>query len=310
VSSGKPTNIAASVRQKLLNLARDTGRQFNEVLQFYAMERFLYRLSVSEHKDKLILKGALMLIAWQAPSARPTTDLDFLGRLSSDPLTAADMIRAICKLEVEDDGLMFDPASIKAESITEDADYRGIRVRFTGKLDAARVRMQLDIGIGDILIPASETIEYPTLLGTPKPVISGYSRESSIAEKLEAMVKLGMANSRMKDFYDIWYLSRWFGFDGAVLAKAISATFERRGTDLSKSPIVFSREFGENSQKQRQWEAFTSKNGLDEAPAALMEVAGEIRVFLGPVIEAIIDHQSISKVWSAKAKWHLPGKRN
>lgn len=310
MSSGKPTNIAASVRQKLLNLAHDTGRPFNAVLQFYAMERFLYRLSVSEHKDKLILKGALMLIAWQAPSVRPTTDLDFLGRLSNDPPTVADMIRTICSLGVEDDGLVFDPASIKAESITEDADYRGIRVRFTGKLDAARVTMQLDIGFGDILIPAPERVEYPTLLEMPKPVICGYSRESSIAEKLEAMMKLGMANSRMKDFYDIWYLSRWFEFEGAVLLRAISATFDRRSTDLSKSPIVFSREFGESSQKQSQWSAFISKNGLDGAPATLKEVAGEIRVFLGPVIEAIIDHQSLSKVWSAKAKWRLPGGRN
>ena len=308
MSRGKPTNIAASIRQKLLNLARDTGRPFSEVLQFYAMERFLYRLSVSEHKDKLILKGALMLIAWQAPSARPTTDLDFLGKVSNDPETVANMIRAICKMAVEDDGLVFDPASIKAESITEDADYRGIRVRFTGKLDAARVTMQLDIGFGDILIPAPKELEYPTLLGTPKPVISGYSRESSIAEKLEAMVTLGMANSRMKDFYDIWYLSRWFEFEGAVLLEAVSATFDRRGTALSKCPIVFSDDFVENSQKQTQWSAFISKNGLDEAPATLKEVAGEIDVFLRPIIEAILDHQSGLQVWSAEAKWHLSGK--
>jgi len=309
LSSGKPTNIAASVRQKLLNLARDTSRPFSEVLQFYAMERFLYRVSVSEYKDKLILKGALMLIAWQAPSSRPTTDLDFLGKLSNDPGSVADMIRAICKTTVEDDGLVFDSASVTAESITEDADYMGIRVRLTGKLENARVTMQLDIGFGDILIAAPEKIEYPTLLGMPKPVISGYSRESSIAEKLEAMVKLGMANSRMKDFYDIWFLSCWFEFEGAVLVEAISATFDKRGTALSESPVVFSTDFVESPQKQTQWSAFISKNGLTDAPPTIKEVVAEIKSFLKPVIEAIIGHQSAPRVWSAKTKWNLPSKR-
>jgi predicted nucleotidyltransferase component of viral defense system len=270
------------------------------------MERFLFRVSVSEYKDKLILKGALMLIAWQAPSSRPTTDIDFLGKLSNDPATVADITRAICKTLVEDDGLLFDSAALTAESITEDADYRGIRVRFTGKLENARVTMQLDIGFGDILIPAPEKIEYPTLLGMPKPVISGYSRESSIAEKLEAMVKLGMANSRMKDFYDICFLSRWFEFDGAVLVEAISATFDKRGTVLSESLAVFSTDFVESPQKQTQWSAFIRKNRLAGAPLTIKEVAGEIQMFLGPIIGAIVSHGSVPRVWSANIKWNLP----
>ncbi len=304
--NGEPTNIAVSVRQKLLNLARDTGRPFSEVLQFYSMERFLYRVSVSEYQGKLILKGALMLIAWQAPSSRPTTDIDFLGKLSNDPVAVAEMIRIICNIVVEDDGIVFDPASVAAESITEDADYQGIRVRFTGKLDNARVTMQLDIGFGDILIYAPEKIEYPTLLRMAKPIISGYSRESSIAEKLEAMVKLGIANSRMKDFYDIWFLSCWFDFEGAALFEAISATFDTRGTAISKSLVVFSADFVENQQKQIQWSAFINKNGLKDAPLTFKEVVDKIHLFLGPVIEAIIGRESALQVWSANTKWNLP----
>ena len=170
--------------------------------------------------------------------------------------------------------------------------------------------MQLDIGFGDILIPAPEKIGYPTLLGMPKPVVSGYSRESAIAEKLEAMVKLGMANSRMKDFYDIWFLSRWFEFESAVLIEAISATFDKRGTSLSHSPVVFSTDFVESMEKQTQWSAFISKNGLMAAPPTIKEAIADIQVFLQPVMRAIADHEPASQVWSGNAKWHLPSVSN
>lgn len=301
----KPTNVAASVRQRLLNLAHESGRPFNEVLQFYAMERFLYRLSVSEHKKKLILKGALMLVAWQAPSSRPTIDIDFLGKLSNSPEIIMTMVKDICEISVEDDGIVFDTDSISAESITEDADYRGIRVRFTGKLDTAQVVMQLDLGFGDILVPKAEMLKYPTLLNMPPPILKSYSRESSVAEKLEAMVKLGVANSRMKDFYDIWYLSHWFDFDGSILAGAILATFKRRGTPLIDLPIVFTPDFTGNAQKQIQWKAFIEKNRLKDTPPTLKEVVGEIQSFIYPILTALIKNNQVQILWSTvNLKWN------
>ncbi len=227
-------NTAASVRQRLLNRARCDQRPFNELLQYYAMERFLYRLSQSAHADRFILKGALMLRAWQSPELRPTMDIDFLGRTNNEEAGIAAQVREILAVAIEPDGLVFNPASIQTERITEDADYEGIRVRFRGTLDSARVHMQIDIGFGDIVYPGTEESDLPTLLGDPAPRLLCYSRESAIAEKFEAMVKLRELNSRMKDFYDIWLLSRQFDFAGERLAEAIRLTFNRRGTMWKK----------------------------------------------------------------------------
>jgi predicted nucleotidyltransferase component of viral defense system len=202
VKGRPPKNIAASVRQRLLMMARETSRPFNELLQYFAMERFLYRLSKSRYADNFVLKGALMLTVWEAPLTRPTMDIDLLGRIDNSIETIADLTREICRQEVELDGIDFDAATVEPERIAEDADYEGIRVRFRGSLDTARIVIQLDIGFGDTVIPSPEPVSYPTLLDLPAPHIRGYSRESTIAEKFEAMVKLGILNSRMKDFYD------------------------------------------------------------------------------------------------------------
>ncbi|MBW2593251.1 MAG: nucleotidyl transferase AbiEii/AbiGii toxin family protein [Deltaproteobacteria bacterium] len=221
-------NMSASVRQRLLNRARSDHRPFNELLQYYAMERFLYRLSQSVHVDRFILKGALMLRVWRSPELRPTMDIDMLGVTSNEKVDIVAQIQDILTVDVETDGLAFDPDSIQAERITEDADYEGIRIRFLGELGTARINMQIDIGFGDVVYPEPEESDFPTMLNSPVPRLLCYSRESSIAEKFEAMVKLGMLNSRMKDFYDIWLLSRQFDFDGAKLAAA----------DTFLSPIV------------------------------------------------------------------------
>jgi len=215
-------NSPASVRQRLLNRARKDKRPFNELLQYYAMERFLYRLSRSTHSDQFILKGALMLRAWGSAEVRPTMDIDMLGRTSNDDAHIIDQIRDILAVEMEEDGLTFDPGSIRSSRITEDADYEGIRIRFQGKLDSAKISMQIDIGFGDVVYPKPEETDFPTLLESPVPRLLCYSQVSAIAEKFEAMVKHGMLNSRMKDFYDIWLLSRLFNFEGAMIAEAIS----------------------------------------------------------------------------------------
>ncbi len=208
-----PQNISASVRQRLLNRSKADNRSFNELLQYYAMERFLYRLSLSEHAQHYILKGALMFRTWNSPEFRPTMDIDLLGKTRNEEGNITSQIRDILAVQVEPDGLIFDADSIRAERITEDADYEGIRVRFRGALDTAKISMQIDIGFGDPVYPQPEKAELSCMLDSPAPSLLCYSRESAIAEKIEAMIKLGTLNSRMKDFYDIWLLSRHFQFD-------------------------------------------------------------------------------------------------
>ncbi|MEE8210918.1 MAG: nucleotidyl transferase AbiEii/AbiGii toxin family protein [Acidiferrobacterales bacterium] len=229
------SNVAASVHQRLLNVARQTNRPFNELLQYFAVERFVYRLSRSPHADKFVLKGALMFVVWRAPVSRPTMDIDLLGFVESRIDSIVTVTKEVCMQKVDPDGLLFDPESVQGERIVEDADYQGVRIRFRGSLGTARITMQLDVGFGDVVVPRPTMAAYPTILSFPAPQLRGYSRESAVAEKLEAMVKLGVLNSRMKDFYDIWFLARQFDFDGRILTKAILKTFATRGTTLQRS---------------------------------------------------------------------------
>ena len=196
-------NVAASVRARLANQARAGGRPFQEILQYYGLERFLYRLSKSEYRERFILKGALMLRVWDAPMTRPTRDIDFLGYTENSIDSLENMIRAICALEVEDDGLDFDPQGVKGERIKEDADYSGVRIKFSGLLEWAKIPMQLDIAFDDVVYPTIDESAYPSLLSYPAPILRMYPRETVVAEKFQAMVYLGTINSRMKDFYDI-----------------------------------------------------------------------------------------------------------
>jgi hypothetical protein len=301
VSSGKPGNVAASVRQRLLNLARSDKRPFNELLQYYAMERFLYRLSLSAHAERFILKGALMLRAWKSPEIRPTMDIDMLGMTRNEEGSIVAQIRDIISVDSGEDGLVFDAASVRAERITEDADYEGIRVRFSGSLDGARVHMQIDIGFGDVVHPGAVETELPTILGSPPPKLLCYSRESAIAEKFEAMLKLGELNSRMKDFYDIWLLSRQFEFNGRDLAEAIRLTLQQRGTELPDEIVIFSHAFIKS--KQGQWTAFRKRLAQDHIPADFGEVILEIETFLKPVISALCSDTVLRNHWSPAGAW-------
>lgn len=276
--SKREPNIAASIRQRLLNQARQQKRPFNGLLQYYAMERFLYRLSLSEHTERFVLKGALMLRVWQAPEARPTMDIDMLGRTANQPAAIATQITEIIQTPVADDGMEYDATALRTDVITEDADYQGLRVRLQAELSGARIPLQLDIGFGDALVPGASREVFPTLLDLPAPNLLCYSRESAIAEKFEAMVKLGGLNSRMKDFYDIWLLARQFNFNAATLNEAIQQTFRQRGTDLPNA-LPFEGTFA--TEKQTQWNAFHRRLDAPGVPATLAEVCSVLADFLG-----------------------------
>lgn len=294
-------NVGASVRQRLLNRAKETGRPFDEVLQYYAMERFLYRLSRSEHREAFILKGALMLSVWKAAEARATRDIDLEGRTGNRLDEISEAVREICLEPVEDDGLEFDSTSVRAERITEDADYEGVRVTFIGTLDRARAQMQLDIAFGDAITPKPEPIDYPTLLGMPEPKLKGYPRETVVAEKFEAMAQLGRINTRMKDFYDLWLLAGRFDFEGPALAAAIKATFERRKTAVTDSPECFSEAFAK--EKAAQWKAFLAKTRIEGAPLQFTDALTVLRSFLEPVAAALTRGEPFNQKWKVPGPW-------
>ena len=207
-------NLPASVRQRLLNQAHSQNRPFQELLQYYCMERFLYRLSHSQYSSQFILKGALLLTAWRAPLSRPTVDIDLMGRTSNELAHIEAIARALCGMESKADGVQFDATSLRVTRIKEDAEYEGVRVRFRAILAGAQVPMQIDIGFGDVIVPETITVEYPTLLNFPAPVLMAYPKETVVAEKLEALTTLGLLNSRFKDYFDLWLLSQIYSFDG------------------------------------------------------------------------------------------------
>jgi len=296
-------NTAASVHQRLLNRARESDRPFSELLQRFAIERFLYRLSKSRHADILVLKGALMLSVWGGAASRPTKDIDLAGRIDNDPEYIAQAMRDVCEVDVQEDGMVFDAESVTAARITEQAEYQGVRVRLRGALGNARVSMQVDIGVGDVLFPQPRDVEYPTLLDFPQPRLKGYAMESTIAEKFHAMVLMGILNSRMKDFYDIWTLSRTFDFAGEVLAEAIERTLEARHTQLTAEAAVFEPSFADDTDKQAQWAAFVRKSDLGDAPSSFSEVVEAVTAFLKPIAGTHDQGKAFCAVWKAPGPW-------
>jgi hypothetical protein len=296
-------DISASVRQKLLNNAKSTNRPFQEVLQYFAMERFLYRLAQSPHADKFVLKGALLFTLWGAPATRPTKDIDFLARTENTIAAVLPIIRAVCVQPVEPDGLVFDDKTVGGAVIKEDADYEGIRITFLATLQNARVPMRLDLGYGDVVVPGPRIADYPVILDLPAPRVRAYSREPVVAEKFEAMVKLGQLNSRMKDFFDLWLLSRRFDFDGVTLTTAIGKTFKNRKTSIPMETLALSSAFADDPAKQTQWIGFLRKARLQNAPENLHEVVDALRVFLLPVAAAARDATDFTRTWIAPGPW-------
>jgi hypothetical protein len=277
-------NLPASVRQQLLNLATERKQDFGLVLSRYGLERFLYRLSASPHRDSFVLKGALLLQVWTEETYRPTRDLDLLGKGMSN-MSYQKVFSEVCSQDVEDDGLFFPSETIRVERIRDEESYEGVCVRLEARLGNVRIPLQIDVGFGDAIVPAPEELEFPTLLKFHAPKLNAYPKESVVAEKFEAIVKLGMANSRMKDFYDLWVLAQRFQFESFTLAAAIQATFATRKTVLPISlPLALQTDFYKLPSKQTQWAAFLRKSGLN-ADSSLEETIRVIREFVMPVVE-------------------------
>jgi hypothetical protein len=277
------------------------------LLTKYALERLLFRIGQSEHRKIFVLKGALLFELWTEQAHRPTRDADFLSIGDSEPSRFQSIFKEICALPVDEDGLQFDPASVKAQRIKEDAEYEGVRVTFQGYLERARIPMQIDIGFGDTITPPPVETSFPTILNGPAPSLLTYPKETVVAEKFEAMVKLGIANSRMKDFHDIRVLSELFPFDGPVLAEAIVRTFERRKTALptisAPPPRAFTSEFFEDESKQRQWRAFNTKNQLYIEAVPLKRVVSDIERFLMPLVIGVTKKEHWNRSWPAGGPW-------
>jgi predicted nucleotidyltransferase component of viral defense system len=248
VKKTSPKDVGASVRARLLRLAHERGEDFQLVLMRYANERLLYRLTISRHGERFVLKGAALFTLWTGKPHRATRDVDLLG--FGDPAEAhiRKVFAEILALDVEDDGVRFDLSSLEVGPIREEQEYGGVRVEVVARITSAQVRLQVDIGFSDAITPDAAVVEFPPLLEFPAPRIRAYPRESVIAEKLEAMVKLGIANGRMKDFYDIVVLARSFDFDGEVLVRALRATFDRRKTPLPEGlPVALTPAFADDA---------------------------------------------------------------
>jgi hypothetical protein len=295
-------NLAASVRARLLNRARENKQDFNLVLTRYAIERLLYRISISQHADQFLLKGALLFDLWFDIPHRPTRDADFLGFGSAELPHIETIFKEICMIETQD-GVTFRPDTVHAAEIRKEANYAGVRVMLLGLIDGARCQIQVDIGFGDAVTPGPEDIVYPVMLTEfAAPKLRCYPRYTVVAEKFEALSSLGIANSRMKDYFDLWILAQHADFDGNTLRQAVRATFDRRKTTLTGDPpFGLTDAFAQDTQKQVQWQAFLRKNRLEAL--ALNDIITTLAAFMLPVIKTANANEVFSASWQAGGPW-------
>jgi hypothetical protein len=303
MAKDKPKNTSASIRQRLLNHSTSIKTDPNLVLIWYGLERFLYRLSVSSHCERFVLKGAMLFRLWGGADFRSTKDLDLEGLLQNEAQVVREVFASICAQPVEDDGLVFDASSVQVSEIRDTQEYGGFRVGLTARLGTAILRLQIDVGFGDAITPAPTISELPSILSQSRPLVRVYPRETVVAEKFEAMVQLGMTNSRMKDYYDLWFMSRHFEFEGPTLAAAMRATFERRGTVIpGRSPISLTVEYAGDPNHVRQWAAFANRLGVEATPG-LGVVIGEIKEFVLPAALAAATEQPFPQYWKPQNRW-------
>jgi predicted nucleotidyltransferase component of viral defense system len=293
-------NKAASIRARLMNIARAEKIDFDFLLLRYFQERFLYRLAISEFSDRFVLKGGLLLICLKMPRSRPTKDIDFLAQgVKNEPPELVHIFKSITEIPY-DDGVKFITSSVISERIKEAADYEGIRIKMDVTLGQAKKKLQIDIGFGDVIIPQAMQIEFPTLLDENPPKIRVYSIESIISEKFEAMVKLAMVNSRIKDFYDVYTLSISYNFQSDRLRGAIESTFHRRKTSIPDNLLIFRSEFHSDEEKQKQWVAFLRKSRLHDINQEFNEIMERITSFLKPIVDSIKDKTREERTWDIR----------
>jgi hypothetical protein len=300
------TNLPASVHDRLSRIAKDNGQTFEQVFYFYALERFLYRLSNSEHAPNFVLKGALMFFGWDIPLRRLTRDIDLQGYTSNDIENLIPIMREACIQPVEPDGMRYDPESVVGEIIIEEADYEGVRIRFVGYLGNAELHLQVDVSFGDEITPAVNEINYPTLLpklGMDPFPIRGYPFETSIAEKFQTMVVKDEINSRMKDFYDVWVMIQQFEIQGATIVNAIINTFRARKTPVPGSmPVALTTRFVE--LKVSDWAGFYQKLPLPPIVHSNFQlVIEDLRAFLFPPMFAASIGENFDSIWYPKKGW-------
>lgn len=299
-----PSNVPASVRQRLLDHARAAGEEFGLVLVRYGVERLLYRLSVSAHRERFALKGAMLFTVWADTPHRGTRDLDLSGSGPSDPDQVAAVFRQVCAEAVPDDGIGFDLDSFRSREIREDQEYSGVRLNFLAYLDGARIPMQVDIGYGDVITPAPIEITYPTILDMPAPRLRAYTRETVVAEKFQAIVALSTANSRLKDFYDIAELANHSDFDGRTLGAALRATFTRRQTPLpSQLPVPLTDAWAADPARSAQWRSFLQRTTAAERDISFSDAVANIRSFVMPAASTAAADENFDKRWDAGGPW-------
>jgi len=299
-----PTNIAASIRARLLNLAKEKRLDYNLLLTQYAIERLLYRLSISEHRDLFLLKGAQLFLLWEGALLRPTRDLDLLGFGDSSIAYFVGIFKEIATESCDEDGVIFEPSSILGEEIRAQEEYVGVRLSLKAKLDTIRLTLQVDIGTGDAVTPPAKEVIFPTILDLPKPNLRAYQVETVIAEKFHAIVKLGLQNTRMKDYLDIFHIINRYSFDGTLLGKAIKETFSRRGTTELPSTIDgLSDEFFTGGLKLAQWESFLRKNPPQVAVPEFSTLVTALRDFLMPVTAHAFQGKESPGAWNPPGPW-------
>jgi hypothetical protein len=309
----EPGDLVASLRQRLRNLASERGADFRLILEKYGAERFLFRLGESAERGRFVLKGAMLFQLWAEQEFRATRDVDLLAHGQADHASIRHSIESICAVECPEDGVRFDPSTITVTDIRRDQEHGGVRVRLKAWLGTARIDLQVDVGSGDVVTPRPSTQEYPTLLGHPAPHVSTYSRETFIAEKFEAMIRLGPKNTRMKDFWDVAAMASYFDFEGETLRAAVVATLRRRRTAIPTStPVALTADFYDDSGRGQQWNRFRAQaQPAGPAPDDLREAGALVRKFLGPVFRAAIDDEPLPERWIPTRGWRAQavGKR-
>lgn len=298
-------NLPASIRAKLLARSRAGGEDFGRTLVRYGVERFLFRLSQHSSRDRFVLKGAMLFITWPEGAQRSTGDLDLLSFGPPEPAAMKAIITEICAISAPDDALTFDANAIEVEEMREETTYRGLRVTMLAMLDGAKIHLQIDVGFGDAVYPGPKKITFPCLLpGMGIPEILAYPAETVIAEKFEAMVRFGEADGRLKDFNDIWAISKTFEFDMATLVQAVTGTFNRRGTNIPQGmPFALTAAFGELEDKRQMWSAFLRRSPPAVPPPPLDELLADLRRFLGPVLDASPQPENARGTWDPTRGW-------